>query len=123
MPRASATQHELARVELLAGLPGEILGRLSREMDREEVAAGTAIVREGETSDRFYVVLSGVLAVSQRDVGARSVLRPGDYFGEVAATMGIPRTATVSALTPAVVASCGRETFDELLRPLFADDD
>lgn len=123
MPRASATQHELARVELLAGLPGEILGRLAREMEREEIAPGSVVVREGETDDRFYVVLSGILAVSQRDVGARSILRPGDYFGEVAATMGIPRTATVSAMTPAVVASCGRETFDELLRPLFADDD
>jgi hypothetical protein len=28
----------------------------------------------------------------------------------------------VRALTPAVVASCDRETFDELLRPLFADE-
>jgi hypothetical protein len=28
----------------------------------------------------------------------------------------------VSAITPAVVASCDRETFDELIRPLFADD-
>jgi hypothetical protein len=25
-------------------------------------------------------------------------------------------------MTPSVVASCDRETFDELLRPLFADD-
>jgi CRP-like cAMP-binding protein len=123
MPRASATQHELARIELLAGLPGDILGRLAREMEREEVAAGTVIMREGDTGDRFYVVLSGILAVSQRGHGARGVLRPGEYFGEVAATMGIPRTATVSAMTPAVVASCDRETFDELLRPLFADDE
>jgi CRP-like cAMP-binding protein len=92
-------------------------------MEREEIAPGTVIVREGELDDRFYVLLSGVLAVSQRDLGARSVLRPGEYFGEVAAAMGVPRTATVSAMTPAVVASCDRATFDELLRPLFADDD
>jgi CRP-like cAMP-binding protein len=91
-------------------------------MEREEIAPGTVLVREGEADDRFYVLLSGVLAVSQRDAGARSVLRPGDYFGEVAPAMGITRTATVSAMTPAVVASCDRATFDELLRPLFADD-
>jgi CRP-like cAMP-binding protein len=41
----------------------------------------------------------------------------------VTPAMGIPRTATVSAMTPAVVASCDRATFDELVRPLFADDD
>ena len=53
-------------------------------MEREEVAPGTVVVREGETGDRFYVVLSGILAVSQRDLGARARPRPGDYFGEVA---------------------------------------
>ncbi len=91
-------------------------------MERDEVAPGTVLVREGEPGDRFYVVLSGVLAVSQRDLGARSLVRPGDYFGEVAPAMSVPRTATVSALTAAVVVSCDRATFDELVRPLFADD-
>jgi CRP-like cAMP-binding protein len=36
--------------------------------------------------------------------------------------MGIPRTASVRALTAATVASCDRATFDEFIRPLFADD-
>jgi ATP-binding cassette, subfamily B, bacterial len=104
-------------------LPGETLAQLGQRMEREEVASGAVLVREGETDDRFYVLLSGVLAVSQRDLGARSVLRPGDYFGEVAPAMDVPRTATVSAMTPAVVASCDRATFDEFVRPFFADDD
>jgi CRP-like cAMP-binding protein len=91
-------------------------------MEREEVAPGSVLLREGELDDRFYVVFAGVLAVSQRDLGARSLLWPGDYFGEVAPAMAVPRTATVSAMTPAVVASCDRATFEELLRPLFADE-
>jgi ATP-binding cassette subfamily B protein len=49
------------------------------------------------------------------------VLKPGDYFGEVALAMGVPRTASVRAMTPSVVASCDRETFDEFVRPLFSD--
>jgi ATP-binding cassette subfamily B protein len=91
-------------------------------MTREEVPAGTAVVREGEDGERFYVVLSGLLAASQATRGPRSVLRPGDHFGEVALAMNVPRTASVRALTPATVASCDRETFDEFVRPLFADD-
>ena len=83
---------------------------------------GRAIVREGEPGERFYVVFSGLLSVTQASGPSREVLRPGDYFGEVALAMHMPRTATVSAITPAVVASCDRETFDEFLRPLFADD-
>ena len=92
-------------------------------MERHEVAPGTAVVREGEPGERFYVVFAGLLSVSQRGIGQRNVLRPGDYFGEVALTMHVPRTATVRAITPAVVASCDLETFDEIIRPLFADDD
>ena len=122
MPRSSATAHELNRVALLAGLPGETLARLAKGMERQEVAPGTAIVREGEPGDRFYVLFAGMLAVTQSSFGGRTLLRPGDYFGEVALAMDVPRTATVTAITPAVVASCDRATFDELIRPIFADD-
>ena len=55
MPRSSATSHELARVELLAGLPGQVLGKLAKEMTREELPPGTVVMREGEEGDRFYV--------------------------------------------------------------------
>jgi CRP-like cAMP-binding protein len=121
MPRSSATQHELQRVGLLAGLPGETLARLGKNMERAEIAPGTVVVREGDDDDRFFVVFAGMLAVANT-IGPRRVLRPGDYFGEVAPAMSIPRTATVTAITPCVIASCDRATFDEFLRPLFADD-
>jgi cAMP-dependent protein kinase regulator len=117
-----ATVHELSRVELLAGLPGEQLASLAGRLEREDVAAGASVVREGEPGERFYIVLSGILNVSQAGMGDRRILRPGDWFGEVALAMRIPRTASVRAVTPAVVASCDRTTFDELLRPLFADE-
>jgi CRP-like cAMP-binding protein len=122
VPRASATAHELGRIGLLAGVPGEVLAQLARRMEREEVAPGTVLVREGDPGERFYVLFAGLLSVTQMSGPSRNVLRPGDYFGEVALAMDVPRTATVAAITPAVVASCDRETFDELVRPLFADD-
>ena len=114
-------EHEFGRIGLLAELPGERLRKLSERMRREQVPAGAVVVREGDEADRFYVVLSGMLAVSQESLGARRVLKPGDYFGEVALAMEVPRTASVRAMTPSVVASCDRETFDEFVRPLFSD--
>jgi CRP-like cAMP-binding protein len=123
MPRfVPATVSELSRVSLLASVPGEELMKIARRLEREEVPPGRQVVREGELGERFYLILSGIFAVSQEDLGPRRVLQPGDYFGEVALAMNVPRTASVRALTPAVVASCDRETFDELLRPLFAED-
>jgi ATP-binding cassette subfamily B protein len=124
LPRATgATLHELSRIGLLATLPGETLAKLAENMRREQIAPGAAVINEGEDGDRFYVVLSGMLTVSQAARGPQGVLRPGDYFGEVALAMNMPRTASVRALTPATVASCDRATFDEFVRPLFADDD
>ena len=114
-------EHEFSRVGLLAELPGQTLRKLSDRMERESVPAGTEVMREGEDGDRFYVVLSGMLNVTQEALGERRTLKPGDYFGEVALAMDVPRTASVRALTPSVVASCDKETFDELIRPLFSD--
>jgi CRP-like cAMP-binding protein len=117
-----ATVSELTRVELFAGLPGEAVRRIAARMEREEVPPGRQVIQEGQRGDRFYIILSGLFTVSQEDLGPRRVLQPGGYFGEVALAMNVPRTASVRALTPAVVASCDSKTFDELLRPLFADD-
>lgn len=123
MPRhVPATITELSRIGLLASLPGERLNQLASRMEREELQPGAQPVREGEPGDRFYVVLSGMLEVTQAGRGPRSLLRPGDHFGEVALAMGMPRTATVVAVTPASVASCDRAAFDEFIRPLFAED-
>jgi CRP-like cAMP-binding protein len=118
---SAATIAELARVGLLAELPGEKLAKLAEQMTREYVPAGTEIVREGEFGSRFYIVVGGLLAVTQDARGERALLRPGDYFGEVAPAMGIRRTASVRAITPSTVASCDRATFDEFVKPLLGD--
>ena len=123
MRHVPATVTELSRIGLLADLPGERLNQLAGRMAREDVPAGAGVLEQGEPGERFYVLLSGMLAVSQVGLGRRRVLRPGDYFGEVALAMDIPRTASVRAVTPAVVASCDKSTFDEFLRPLFAEDE
>lgn len=122
MRHVPASVTELSRIGLLAELPGELLLKLAQRMRREEVGPGRPLLTEGEDGDRFYVVLNGLLSVTQDERGLRRVLKPGDYFGEVALTMGLPRTASVSPMTKATLASCDRATFDEFIRPLFADD-
>src|SRR5919108_242955 len=124
MPRfVPATVTELTRVGLLQELPGERLAKLAQNMRRFDVPAGSPIVFEGEQAEHFYVVLRGMLVVSNEStIGPRTMLKPGDYFGEVALAMNMPRTASVTALTPTTLASCDKETFDEFVRPMFAED-
>lgn len=123
MRHVPASVTELSRIGLLAELPGELLLKLAQRMRREEIAPGRPLLKEGEEGNRFYVVLSGLLTVSQEARGERRMLKPGDYFGEVSLAMNMPRTASVSPMTPATVASCDQATFDEFIRPLFAADE
>jgi CRP-like cAMP-binding protein len=76
--------------------------------------AGTAIVREGETGDEFFVLMMGTATVSRegRDV---ATLEPGDYFGELALFDPAPRNATVTADVPVTLAVLERDRFETVL--------
>ena len=110
MPRSSATNHELARIELLAGLPGETLAELGKRMERQEIKPGTVVVREGEPGDRFYVIAEGEVEVSRSGKHV-AWLRRGDCFGEIALLRDIPRTATVTATKDSVLYALDKSAF------------
>ena len=98
MPRASATAHELARIELLGSLPGEQLAKLASRMRRETVLGGATPIVEGEEGDRFYAVLSGMFSVTKSGPGARTILRPGDYFTNALDARGCVMIATADTM-------------------------
>ena len=66
-----------------------------------EASAGATLVRAGDQADDAYFVLAGqaVAGVATEDGGYRALssLRPGDFFGEIAALTGTARTANVVA--------------------------
>jgi DHA3 family macrolide efflux protein-like MFS transporter len=62
--------------------------------------AGTTVVRYGEQSDAAYIVMEGqAVAGLEQDGETRwlDTMGPGDFFGEIAALSGQPRTANVIA--------------------------
>ena len=79
---------------------------------------GSAVVTQGEAGDAFYVIESGQLDVTE-DTTFRRILGPGDNFGEIALLVGVPRTATVRAITPARLFRIERVGFDALLAGAF----
>jgi CRP/FNR family cyclic AMP-dependent transcriptional regulator len=75
--------------------------------------AGEAIFELGDTGDAMYVVLSGE---AQVDVGGRfHVLRPGDFFGEMALLAPGKRMATVRAEGDVRTLRISAERFREFL--------
>ena len=58
------------------------------------------ICRENDPSEEFYIILSGVVEIfSEKNNQAIATLSEGEFFGEISLLIGMPRTATVRALT------------------------
>jgi len=96
-------------------------------MQRCFFQAGEALVTEGELGDRLYVIVEGEVSVTkskkkslkrqdEAEHEQQSVtLRKGQFFGEMALLYSMPRSATVTAITPTICASIDRETFLTLI--------
>ena len=104
----------LRPIPIFRPLPAQELEGVARQLVRQEVSAGTAVVSEGERGDRWYVVGEGSLRVS-RDGVPLATLGRGDGFGEIALVRGVPRSATVTADTDALVYSLDEPAFQLVL--------
>ncbi len=102
----------LGSVDLFAPLSAESLEGIAALAREVAVTPGVPIMREGEAGDRFYVVEEGEVEVS-RDGRPIATLGAGDYVGEIALLRDVPRTATVSAKTPAKLLALDRADFLE----------
>ncbi len=100
----------LAAVSIFAPLSRATVEDMARALVSVPVAAGMPALSEGEDSDRFYVIESGLVEVTQDGV----VLRregPGEFFGEIGLLRDVPRTATVTAVEDTVLLALGRDDF------------
>ncbi len=100
----------LRRLALFAPVPAPALEVVARNLVRLTMPAGTVVIREGDIGDRFYVLATGTVAVSQGDRLIRT-LGPGDPFGQIALLRDIPRTATVTAVGDLELWALDRESF------------
>jgi Cyclic nucleotide-binding domain len=104
---------ELARLRALpifAPLPPPALEALARALERVHVAAGAPVVREGEAGDRFYVIADGEVEISRAGTHVARLGR-GNCFGEIALLRDVPRTATVTATTDALLDMLEKSAF------------
>jgi len=79
---------------------------------------GATILRHGEVSEMVYFVLEGQAAAGvaiEGEYRSLSSMNPGDYFGEIAALTGSPRTADVVATSPITLMQIPAETMRGLM--------
>lgn len=98
------TIDRLRQLALFADASEAALERLARAAQPVQIPAGGVVIREGDEPDDLYVVEHGELVVrstgeihgAEREINR---MGPNDWFGEIGLLRGIPRTATVQAVT------------------------
>lgn len=102
----------LRRLPIFAPLSAAAMERIMASLARLEVPSGHVLIREGDEGDRFYVIVEGTVEVTR--TGAYVADRvAGDFVGEIALLRNVPRTATVTAVTPLKLLALDRGPFLE----------
>jgi NTE family protein len=103
---------------LFEGFTANGTKRLLNAGQVKEHAAGTLLLKEGDTSDFVVLVLTGRLEVFVEREGRDLVLteaNPGTIIGELAMLCGIPRSASVRAKENSAVLEWPDEAFRTML--------
>ena len=100
--RRDAKVELLKRVPLFSGCSKGELRELAKSADELDIREGTVLTREGRSGREFFVLIDGTAQVTQSGKKVAD-LKGGDWFGEIALITNSPRTATVTATSPADV--------------------
>lgn len=92
---------------------------LASHMTVRDVRQGDVLVREGDTDDHLYVLVSGALGVVKAagtdNELTLNAMRPGDVVGELSFLDGATRFASLIALSDTKVLSLSRGELEGLL--------
>jgi NTE family protein/lysophospholipid hydrolase len=95
------------------------LAQIERESEWIDLKRGSVLVRQGEQSDRVFVLLAGRLQAVHEgpDGSTRAVgdIAAGETVGEMAFFTGEPRSATVRAARDSLLVALTRPTVEQLI--------
>ena len=110
---------EIKNIDLFASLSEEELSKISEQITFKEFKKNQVILREEETSEYMYMILSGKVKVMQiNEEGKETILafhNPGDFFGELSLIDGKTAPATVVATENSGVALINKKDFFSML--------
>jgi CRP-like cAMP-binding protein len=113
-PLGSEWVDVLKDIPLFSPLSKRQVRRIANLAKPQRFAESSTIVRKGQRGETFFVILDGEATLSVPK-GKTSVLKAGDWFGELALLDGGPRSATVTARTPVLAMRIARRPFLKLV--------
>lgn len=109
----------LQQLPLFKGLPETELALVSQQFKLDHYARNDVIMRQSDPAKSFFIIKSGVVAVSNlSSSGGYNLIRyleQGDFFGESGLLTGQSASATIIAFTPVEVLVINKDDFYTLL--------
>jgi CRP/FNR family transcriptional regulator, cyclic AMP receptor protein len=109
----------LKKVNLFETLSVNELEKIEKISRIEAFAKDTVIFKEGDPGDQCYVITNGDVRISKfiPNIGeeALAILKPGDYFGEMALIDNFPRSAHAIANTDLALLAICKTDLDKIL--------
>jgi CRP-like cAMP-binding protein len=102
----------LGALPLFSGVPKRHIRAIAKLAWPADRAPGEVIVQAGDRGNSMYLLLEG----RARVLGKSRVLRPGDFFGEMALIDGGPRSATIIAASHVRLMMVQRRAFLKVLK-------
>ncbi len=104
---------------LFEGIDGEVLKKITPKIGVMRIEAGGIIFREGDPGDSLYLVGEGSVRISTPNTTGDDEIvgyvNPGNFFGATALLVGEPRSATATAVAPALIGTVKEKTFQQIL--------
>jgi alkyl hydroperoxide reductase subunit AhpC len=117
--KATLTSDDDWLEKVFPNLAGPELESLAEHAEKLSYHDGEVIVAEGDTAERFYVIVKGEVAVTRRTPEGEQIelttLGPGQFFGEVGLLAETRRTATVRAIGDVELLALSWQEFQETL--------
>ncbi|WP_199350931.1 cyclic nucleotide-binding domain-containing protein [Haliangium ochraceum] len=104
----------LVKLPLFSSFDYTEMVKLLEIIDTRSVAARDVIIREGESGDAMYIMLTGSAGVYKQEQLINE-LGPSDFFGELSLIDDTPRSATVVAREPSTLLIIERKRLFALL--------
>lgn len=105
---------------ILSGVAPAARKQLVARFTTERFAPGAALVRQGGSANRMFLIASGSVQVRGTDSEGDSVvlaeLGPGEVVGEISLVLRRPANADVVALHPTVALALSSDQFQESIR-------
>jgi CRP/FNR family transcriptional regulator, cyclic AMP receptor protein len=109
----------IRRIPLLRDLADDEAATIASTVTDRRFARHQFIVREGDAGDAFYILIKGSVSVCRLTSDGHetilSILKEGDFFGEMAVLDSSLRSASIKTLTECEVGAIHHDDFLEML--------